>query len=282
MVKKATAVTLLFLAAYSLFVYFFEDKISRTGQNQYDRNIVKGEEYLYEKGQKADVLILGSSLASRLIMDSLPANYYNLAMGGMGIYDGISLLSKSSRKPKVVLIEMNVVLRDLNKDLERDLYHPVFYSVKKYIPILRKKYQPVPVLKALFRDRSGMKPDAGLYQLPKHLFEREVAGVIERYSVPPKPELTKRKFGELNRDVQMIRKSGIQVIFFEMPIHQDARNLIEPQTTRTAFYKYFPKSEFRYIDSPQDIYQTSDGIHLGPEDALRYTIYLRNKIKELI
>lgn len=282
MVKKAIAVTLMFLAAYSVFVYLFQDKISRTGQNQYDRNIVKGEEYLYEKGQEADVLVLGSSLASRLVMDSLPANYYNLAMGGMSIYDGVSLLNKSSRKPKVVLIEMNVALRDLNTDLERDLYHPVFYSVKKYVPILRKKYQPVPVLKALFRDRSGMKPDAGLYQLPKHLFDIELANRVKMYGITPSPELTKRKFDELSRDVELIRKSGIRVIFFEMPIHQDLKDLIEQTTTRAAFYKYFPKSEFKYIDMPQITFQTSDGIHLGPQEAADYTGYLRNKLKELL
>ena len=282
MVKKAIVAAVVFLMLYSAFVYLFQDKISRTGQNQYDRNIVKGEEYLYEKGRKADVLILGSSLASRIVMDSLPASYYNLAMGGMSIYDGISLLSKSSRKPKVVLIEMNVVYRDMNKDLEKDLYHPVFFFVKKYIPILRKKYQPVPVLKALFRDRSGIAADVGLYQLPKHLFDSEVARFKVMYSATPDPKLMKRKFNELNRDIQVLLRSGIKVVFFEMPIHQDLKNLIEPQTTREEFYKYFPKSGFTYFDMPQDTYQTSDGLHLAPQEALRYTRFLRSKIKELI
>ena len=46
---------------------------------------------------------------------------------------------------------------------------------------------------------------------------------------------------QLNRDIQVLLRSGIKVVFFEMPIHQDLKNLIEPQTTREEFYKYFPK-----------------------------------------
>jgi hypothetical protein len=282
MVKKAVAITFLLLIVYSVFVYFFQSKITRTGQNQYSANIVKSEEYLYEDGQKADILILGSSMASRLVADSLPKGCFNLAMAGMGIYDGISMLEKSSRKPRLVLIEMNVVLRDLNKDLDADLFNPFLYPLRKYIPVLRKKYQPIAVLKALARDASGVKSDPGLFKLPKDLFEKELATVEKNFSAQPDSAELKRKFNELSAKIQEIRKENIEVVFFEMPFYEKARNLAGPKTVRDAFHRYFPESQFKYVDIPADVYETSDGIHLAVPEAVRYTRYLKLQLNQIV
>jgi hypothetical protein len=282
MTKRAIAVTFALLVFYSVFVVFLQKKISRTGQNQYDRNVVKAEEYLFEDGQKADVLILGSSMSSRLVMDSLPANYFNLAMAGMSIYDGVALLDKSSRKPSVVLIETNVVLRDLNADLRKDMFDPVSYNTKKYLPILRKKYQPVAVMKALFRDGLGVKQDAALFIPPKHIYDQEVASVMKNNQIVPEAALVKRKFEELRNAVRTLEKKNIRVIFFEMPFYAGAENLQEPTILRKNFQAYFPASQYRYIVKPDDTYETTDGIHLGGTQALRYTKYWQRELTSLL
>jgi hypothetical protein len=282
MVKRALVITLSLLVFYAAFVVIFQKKITRTGQNQYDRNVVKAEEYLFEDGQQADVLILGSSMASRLVVDSLPGDYFNLAMAGMSIFDGLSLLEKSARKPKVVVIETNVVLRDLNEDLRRDLFDPVTYASKKYIPFLRKKYQPVAVLKALMRDGIGVKQDAALFKPPKHIFDQEVAGVMKNNANTPDETLVKRKFEELQKGVRKLESDKIHVVFFEMPFYNEAENLAEPTILRANFQTYFPSSAYDYIVNPEDEYETTDGVHLGGSEAIRYTHYFRQQLASYI
>lgn len=280
MVKKAIVITVLLFAGYSVFLYFFQDRIHRTGQDQYSRNVVKAEEYLYEEGQEAKVVILGTSMGSRIVMDSLPGDYFNLAMAGMGIFDGLSLLEKASRKPEVVLIEMNVVLRGQNEDLRKDLFHPVFYPLKAHIPALRKKYQPVAVAKALLRDRSGSRQDVGLFVPPKHIFDQEVANVMRNSAKEPSQITLSQRFRKLSQQIQTLRDDNVQVVFFEMPFYAKAQNLREPTLIRQEFHKYFPAARFKYIDLPSDAYDTSDGIHLAPREATRYTLYLRKMLAQ--
>jgi hypothetical protein len=282
MVKKAIVITLSLLVLYAAFVVVFHKRITRTGQNQYDRNVVKAEEYLFEDGQKADVLILGSSLASRLVMDSLPGNYFNLAMAGMSVFDGLSLLEKSSRKPKVVLIETNVVLRDMNEDLRRDLFDPFTYTSKKYISVLRKKYQPVAVAKALIRDGLGVQQDAALFKPPKHIFDQEVAGVMKNNANTPDEAILRRKFEELQKGVRKLEADKIHVVFFEMPFYSDAENLAEPTILRANFQTYFPSLTYDYIGNPEDEYETTDGMHLGGSEAIRYTQYFMQHLASIM
>lgn len=282
MAKRALLITFILLLGYSGFVYLFQEKILRTGQNQYDRNIVTAEEFLYERGQKAEVVILGSSMSSRLVMDSLPGNYFCLGLSGMGVADGIALVHKSLRKPKVVLIEMNVILRDVNSNFETDLFHPFFFTLRKHIPILRKKYQPVAVLKALIREGAGIKQNLALFKLPKSLFEQEVATLMRDENVVPEPLKFKRKFDDLYKHVQTFQKSGIEVIFFEMPFYAEAENLALPIKIRREFLKYFPATKYKYIAVPADKYETSDGVHLAGLEQLRYTRYLKRNLMAMI
>jgi len=51
---------------------------------------------------------------------------------------------------------------------------------------------------------------------------------------------------------------------------------------RARFHDYFPKTEFRYINIPDgNNFVTTDGIHLSDKEAIIYTEYFRQQIKDL-
>lgn len=280
MIRKSLLTAFILLVLYWAFILINADRITRTGQNQYARNLVSAEEYLYENGQKAHTLILGSSMSSRLVMDSLPKGFYNLSMSGLSVHDGLQLLEKAKQKPRVVMIEMNIVLREANQSFDEDVLHPILYHVREYIPLIRKKYQPLGVLKALYRDRMSVSQDYALFTLPKEVYESEVKRLINEFSSAEQIPKIKPRFLALKQAVQRLRASGVQVIFFEMPFHQAATQLKIPRLIRSNFSLLFPSREYTYVNRPSEVYQTTDGVHLAGVEARRYTCYLRNELRK--
>ncbi len=278
MIRKSILTAFILLALYWVFILSNAHRITRTGQNQYARNLVSAEEYLYENGQQAHTLILGSSMSSRLVMDSLPKGFYNLSMSGLSIHDGLQLLEKAKHKPRVVMIEMNIVLREANQSFDADVLHPILYHIRQYIPLIRKKYQPLGVLKALYRDQMSVSQDYALFTLPKEVYDREVKRLIREFSSTEQISKIKPRFLALKQAVQRLRASGVQIIFFEMPFHQDATQLKIPRLIRSNFSLLFPSHEYMYVNRPSEIYQTTDGVHLAGSEARRYTCYLRNEL----
>ncbi|PMD98237.1 hypothetical protein BWI97_06025 [Siphonobacter sp. BAB-5405] len=281
MIRTSILTTAFLLVLYSLFIYLNTDRIKRTGQNQYARNLVSAEEYLYEKGQRANTLILGSSLSTRLLMDSLPHTYYNLGMSGLSVYDGLNLLKKAAKKPKTVLIEMNIVLRDANTGFTEDVFHPALYSLRQYVPVLRKKYQPLGVLKALYRDQTQSVTDTALFTLPKEIYEREVRNIMADFSSTHYLTHFQNRFSILKKEIRELRAKGIKVVFFEMPVYSKASQLKIPRLIRANFLRNFPPHEYGYISLPQEVYQTTDGLHLAGAEARRYTRYIREHMTKL-
>jgi hypothetical protein len=76
-------------------------------------------------------------------------------------------------------------------------------------------------------------------------------------------------------DVFYLRSRGVRVSFFEMPVNPRLISLPKAQRIREAIHAAFPAGRFPYIELPSDwaSYVTTDGIHLTPMEASRYTQY---------
>ncbi len=262
--------------AYSAFIFLYQSHIKRTAQTIEQRNVVKAEEFIYEEDQQADTIIAGSSMSSRLIIDSLPGNYYNLALEGMSPVDGIRLITVMNHPPRLLLIEANTLDRLPDKGFIAKIEKPFLSWVRKYTPFTRVKYQPVSVLKSLVRDTYVPAPVAEPIDtafITKIVQER--LGVLADISQQTDDAL-KHSVKIAETYIRGLRDKGTRIVFFEIPTDPRIRNTTYYCRIRELINATFANYEF--VEFPPEAYHTTDGIHLPRAESLRYTKHLRKHL----
>ncbi|MDJ1469410.1 hypothetical protein QNI19_14135 [Cytophagaceae bacterium DM2B3-1] len=290
MLSKILFTTTLLLAIYMIGIDFF--KSFYTSQHQWQDNIVKAQNYLYNKKNSENVII-GSSLSNRLIMDSIP-NLTNIAFSGLSIFDGLNLVLHKDILPKNVFIEMNVALRPKDDQFETSLFSPISFYSKKIFSSLRDDKQPVGIAgvyvnqkltkKVLFKIKSftgSMK--ASKVNSNKDLFQTMLNNQITQYSISPDTILIEDRFTLLQKTIKYLESKGTKITFFEMPVNQSLCNLPKATIIRQNFQKYFPNKNYTYISTPScSEYKTTDGVHLTNKEAIKYTLYFRSEAENII
>jgi hypothetical protein len=281
MIKKSLIAALVFLLLHALF-----SRITHLGNSQHiwQDNFNKAQRYIYSRDTTLNVIV-GSSLSNRLVMDSLPG-FYNLALQGQNIYDGLAIIFRKGHIPPKVFIEMNITLGRENKSFTGSLFSPLLYNMRKVLPSLRDEYQPVGQLgKIMMNMISSIQPDSKLLKsppVPPEVFERMLEIRTEEYSQAPSDEVLHERQGVLRNYVSTLEERGAEVIFFEMPVNERISNLARPCAIREAFLEIFPPDRYRYISMPDcKDYITRDGEHLGPSEALAYTCFLKSEIESI-
>ena len=284
MIKKSLLAAFIFFSVHALFVLISQPL--PVSQHQWQDNLVKAQQFIYTENTPS-VVIIGSSLSSRLSMDSLPESVYNLAFNGGSIYEGLKIISQKDKLPKVVYVEMNVALRKENKKLLDMLYQPILYHLKKFLPSLRDGYQPaglcLNVIKGAGPSRLSRKnsmdsvDDLGINEdLFKKLLDGEIA---DNLKVPEDHDLAER-FELLKRYIDLLQKKGVKVVFYEIPMNPALQHSARLSSVREAFYKYFSPKQFAYLIVPDwSGYHTTDGEHLRQSEALQYTLFLKSQME---
>lgn len=293
MIKKTLIFFIIFLIIHILIRDVYKPDILLS-QAQWQGNQVMAQDYLYsDKYNGIENIIVGSSMASRLIMDSLNyLNFYNLAFGGGSPNEGFSVIKSKGIFPKRIFVEINLMNKVKNNDFYDVLYNPVLYPLRKEIPAFRDGKQPLPLAIGLFDayiltpvlphrfsffDR--FKKEEGNEEKKINLAENEdTKDVIEAAF-----DTSMAAFAETQEYIADFEKNGTEIIFFEMPT--DKTNCKEegiPQY-RILTEKNYPPNKYHYIPTPPcGSYTTSDGIHLGGGEIERYTHYFITQIDSLI
>ncbi len=282
MIKKSILCAILFFLLYSLAVTKNPLKWWSVSQHQWQENMIKAQNFIYDQDSFKNVLI-GSSLSHRIVTDSLP-DTYSLAFSGQSIYDGLNILLNRKRNPKNVFIEMNVVFRPENKDYAASLFSPILFYSAYTFRSLRADKQPIAILGAIMNRKliGPMLRGNAVSTLPNHeLFNKMLKLQMADYSKIPPDKIIQDRFNLLETYVTTLTKRGIHIVFFEMPVDSSLENLAQAKLIRKLYYRKFPEKEFQYLPLPPGTYQTSDGIHLADDDALRYTRYFRSELKSI-
>lgn len=280
MIQKTVLTTVGLLLAYSLFIYVFHSSIQRTAQTIEQRNIVKAEEFLYEDGQRADTIIIGSSMSNRLILDRLGKNYYNLSLEGMASVDGLRLIAKAKHRIRLLLIESNTLDRTVDTSFFEKIDDKRFARLREYIPFIRLKYQPAGVFKALVRDRYSdpmqeLDPPIDTALISKIIRER----LGHQVDVVNEDQL-RMTINTAKKYIQRLRQQGTEIVFFEMPTDSRVRNIKVYTRLRELVKEAFPLDEYHFIPFPSEPYQTTDGVHLPKYECIRYSHYLAEQLKQ--
>lgn len=266
----------------------------QASQHQWQDNTIGAQEFIYDKDHVYSNVIVGSSLSTRLVKDSLKDTYV-LAFAGLSAFDGLKILIKEAQLPKTIFIEMNFILRPENEDFINSLFSPVMFYPRSFILALREKKQPVAVVGRVgpelvkdmviknlkLQSSTDKKANTSETQKPHLDFSILLKLQMDDYAKTPEQEIVDKSFTQLKEYVEILKKRGVYIVFFEMPVNSKLENLPKAAVIRNTFYKYFSPNEYQYTNIPKELdFKTTDGIHLGGAEALKYTRYFNDRNSE--
>lgn len=281
MIKRSLIVFLILAVLYTFFVWLMPPYGRAQHQNQ--QNIVLAQKYMYKTNRYRATVMVGSSLATRVVTDSLPG-VFNLSFGGLSVFDGLYIVQHSPGLPRRILIETNTLLRGSSNDFLHALFHPVSFFARKHIPSLREEMQPLPnaigyITEAIVNLRSASTAIRPSKPLNTAVFNTMLADKRMEYEGSIDTVLLAAQLSELLKHVEWFKAREVEIIFFELPINHSLTNLPVPVALRSAIRQYFMHTGVQFVSLPDTPYTSSDGIHLPKEEALAYTLWLRERMR---
>jgi len=278
MIRRSFLVFLVLAIGYGLFLRFAQVDWDTT-QHLANGNRIKAERFVYGADVPDATVIVGSSLAYRIVLDSMPQGTTNLGFGGLSIYDGLTLVERSGKKPARVLIETNVLYREPDHGFLKALFEPGLYEVRRAVPMMQEENQPSGVLFGWLKQRllqeRGMEDSEGdTTAVPNAVMMEEHRG---NYALLPADSTQQRFMAMLERDVHALEERGIEVIFFEVPIEAELMSSALSEHSRAMIESRFPERTF--IRSSER-WRTTDGLHLDKRDAQRFSGWLAGELRK--
>lgn len=281
MIRKSFLTAFLLFAAYQVLLWVVQPVGNHTlrglqGMIFADGNIIRAERYLYGTQQDSPVL-LGSSL-TQVLESSLPEpDIFSLAMPGMGVYDGLAVLERARSHPRLVLVEINMLQREPNKELLAEILSPELSWLRRYCSAARQEYQPanlfVPRLEAATRG-SWVKPPERFTAQPlasdHHHQPGSDHGRID--AVEEDVDDAIRLLPELEARLKRI---GSPVAFYQLPEYPEVTRSPALRRLREEIEKRFGEPVYMFPDTD---YCTSDGAHLIFGDAFACSYYLKEYV----
>lgn len=294
MIKKSLIVVSLLLISWSILIKYNPFSIS---QHQWQDNIITAEKFMFDNDSINNVIV-GSSLARRLQMDSIP-HFYNLSFGGQSIFDGLNIIETKNILPKRIFIEINVVMQAENTTFNEIVTSPVLNTLKSNVNIFRADKQPLayfgykaitPLVdlffgKILFRIRDKIQVEFGVIKKntisnsDSILFNKMLSMQKKNYSTHIDNLLIEKQFSLLFKHVKLLESKGVTVVFFEMPVNHQLQELYAIKFIRNKIIKEYPNNIFIQLPNSKFIFKTTDGIHLTKEESKIYSSYFRKSVE---
>jgi len=272
MIKRSLLVFAALALGYSLFLHFTRVDWDTT-QHLANGNRIKAERFAFDDAADGGTVIIGSSLAYRLALDSFPQGTANLGFGGLSVYDGLELIRRSGRKPKRVLVETNILFREPDRAFLDALFQPGLYQMRRQLPLMREENQPSGVLFGWMKQRflAQRSPEAAGDSSagPSAVMLNEHRA---KYAELPADSTQARFADMLASGAQALEQQGAEVIFFEMPIEAELEASRLAEGARALVKARFPTH--RVLRAGPDGWRTTDGLHLAKPDAARFSGWL--------
>jgi hypothetical protein len=238
------------------------------------------------------MVMVGSSLAANLNEKHIGEGVKSIAFGGGSSKTGLEIVKRSKSKPQLVLVEMNDVdfLRKIDSELLDSLYHPIFYWMRKYLPMFREEYRPISVFINSLKSRSQPNQERmsreELDRLesrnvnPK-LSQKAIQTAVDNESIPlseKDAETIKQEADLMRNQIEEIKKKiGAKVVLFELPRESRVNTTLRITQVRELAKKLFPPDRFEWLPPPKEReWRTNDGIHLIRSDARDFAEFVRD------
>lgn len=258
-------------------------------QSQWQGNLLKAQEYPLAKLPRRNVIV-GSSLAARLVMEG---DFENLAFAGDGPLTGLELMVRDVSAPRVVLIESNLLLREVNQDVIASAYRPGFLKLRPMLPALEDRYQFANLAVGMVGEGMVAKALEGgrrLLRSPQsagasaedagRLLQMNLAIQREKLGTAPDADFVQQCIARMKRAVAELQGRGVRCIFVEMPIDASLGGLLQPALVREQLAAALPELAWIRPEVGRS-YRTVDGVHLPKDEAVAYAAYIRAELLRL-
>jgi hypothetical protein len=255
-------------------------------------NVVRAQRYVYQDDSDLKMVIVGSSLAAYLNIKHMGEGVKSLALGGRSSQTGLEIVKRSKSKPRIVLVEINdTIIRKTDSELLDSLYHPIFYWMRQYLPMLREEYRPVSVFINTLKSRSQQKNQErmsreeldsleGRNVNPK-LSQKAIQATVDIQSKPlseKDAKIMKQEADLMRNQIAEIKKNtGAKVVLFDIPQESRVNATLRMKQVRELAKKLFPPDSFDWLPPPKEReWRTNDGIHLIGSDARDFSEFVRD------
>jgi hypothetical protein len=238
------------------------------------------------------MVIVGSSLAANLNEKHMGEDVKSIAFGAGATKTGLEIIKRSKSKPQSVLVEINDVdfIRKIDAKLVDSLYHPIFYWMRKYLPMLREEYRPVSVFINCFKSRSQQNLERMSREeldslesgnITPKLSQEAIQTAVENESKPlseKDAETIKQEADLMRNQIAEIKKNtGAKVVLFDIPRESRVNATLRIKQVQELAKKVFPSDRFEWLPPPKEReWRTNDGIHLIRSDARDFAEFLRD------
>ena len=279
MIKRSLITALVFLLGYHFILpHIPKGYLWIPGQQR--ANYARAQKFVHDSPADSKVVV-GSSMANELSQDILGPGIVKLTFPAGGSFTGLDIIRDTGKKPGVLLIETNTLLRGSDEGLVGDVTSGWRRQLREASPALKEEGRPsnyaVGYLNGWVKrfcnlgnklTGKGKAPIAAV-DAPADPSLLENVMRVNRETLNRKPDPAKlaetvNRFGE---QIDALAAAGTRCVFFEMPIDSSLQGLAEPVAVRTAMEQRFPRDRYTWIDIPHRDYRTSDGIHLVRDEA---------------
>jgi len=213
------------------------------------------------------IVLVGSSLARRLDEAYfLPLKVRNLALSGDSALTGLKIILSYSHLPSVVLIEANVLSRDIDASLVRR-----FSSTASDVSILRPVRTAIAYFNSTPNGSSQVSPVDELLRDPPRDYANAlaIARAREEYSKPNLDDAIEKNSTILAQLVAQLTARGTRVYLFKMPYAPNVAETHYVEVTETAFHKTVPDPNcWLRLNYSTEQLRFEDHAHLDQRSAL--------------
>ena len=261
LIPVAVTAALVF-TAYAAFVQFAPFTV-RAVQNQVDTNMMRAQNFL---ASAPDTVLVGSSLTFRLPTALLEPQVSNIGMVGGSSLTGLAIVEGSGQRPRLVLIESNLLERPLDRQsVEAQLRFPERF-LRRHLRVFRTGYDPANLIwHGLTTLTHQTDADIALTPQAARAFYVEQQ---QLKSHPPEAGNFQAHLHQTAALVAALEARGVKIGFFELPIDPGLMNSPADTAIRRDVGRAFPPGRYCWLklQVPGGAH-TLDGVHLTAEDS---------------
>jgi hypothetical protein len=261
------------------------------GASLIQNNIVKAQRYVYQDDSDLKMVIVGSSLAANLNVKDIGEGVKSIALGGGASQTGLEIVKRSKSKPPIVLVEINdTIVRQIDADLLDSLYHPIFYWMRQYLPMMREEYRPISVFIDSLKSRSKQNLKLMTREALDRLESRNLTPELSQKAIQTTVDIQSKPLSEkdaknMKQEADLIKtqiaevkkNTGAKVVLFDIPLESQVNATLRMQQVRELAKKLFPPDRFEWLPPPKEReWRTNDAIHLIRSDARDFAEFLRD------
>lgn len=215
---------------------------------------------------QVDTVVVGSSMTQRLSQRyySFPPSILNAGITGGETLTYMEILSRAAKKPRLVLVEVNMLGGEPSPFLIERTTGSLWHSIKR-LNAFREDWKPMNILLRCLNNvrktRSGNAPPPNDMPSPEN-FKVALDYTIKHYNTILTTNKVLNVLTQLKPLVERLEADGVKVCFFATPVHPDIGSILERQVVQHARAMFPPaKYDWFVVDHAAE-WHTIDGVHL--------------------